>query len=101
METAIGHSGYCWPFSQVNTISEQLPIDAGPDVRMPRSAADAGTGLRLARNPTEIAVITSRPKMARMVAPKAEISSQEESKEPLHRQLVLGRQTSPPGVGMI
>jgi hypothetical protein len=69
-DTAIGHIGYSRPFSQVKTISEQLPTAPGPDVIKPRSAAEAG--LTLIANPKSIAVVTNFPNPARIVAPKAD-----------------------------
>src|SRR5258706_148226 len=67
-DTAIGQSGYARPFSQVKTISEQLPNALGPDVIKPRSAAAAG--LAVMAKPTKIAVVINLPNPAPIAAPK-------------------------------
>jgi len=68
--TAIGHSGYSRPFSQVKTISEQPPR---PDVIKPRSAAATGGGVTAATMPKEAVIKTNLLKTTRMVAPELEI----------------------------
>jgi hypothetical protein len=75
-ETAIGQSGYCWPFSQIKTISEQLPM--GPEVIKPRSAAAAGCGLVPTAKARKIADIKNLPNRARIAAPKADKSREPE-----------------------
>jgi hypothetical protein len=67
-DTAIGQSGYCRPFSHVNTISEQLPI--GPELTRPKSAAAAGRTLILTPNPMKIAAVKNRQNALRIGAPK-------------------------------
>jgi hypothetical protein len=67
-DTAIGQSGYCRPFSQVNTISEQLPI--GPELIRPKSAAAACRRLMLTTNPMKMAAAKNRPSALRIDAPK-------------------------------
>jgi hypothetical protein len=69
MLTAIGQSGYWWPFSQVKTISEQLPTEPGPEVIKPKSAAAAGCTVPLTAKPRKTAVIKSLLNPARIAAP--------------------------------
>src|SRR6266404_6145573 len=82
IDTAIGQSGYSRPFSQVKTISEQLPTAPGPDVIKPRSAAAAVCGLTLTTNPRKIAIVINLPNPARIVAPKADKLQVAEQKYP-------------------
>jgi hypothetical protein len=58
----------CRPFSQVNTISEQLPM--GPELTSPKSAAAACRRLMLTANPMKMAAAKNRPSALRIDAPK-------------------------------
>src|SRR6516164_467020 len=78
-ETAIGHSGYCLPFSQAKTISEQLPT--GPELINPRSAA--GTDLMLMTQVTNSAALRVLKNMLMIAAPKIPLTIQKESKKRL------------------
>src|SRR5207245_11482021 len=79
-ETAIGQRGYCWPFSQMKTISEQPPM--GPEVIKPRSAAAAGRVLVPTARPRKIAETRNLPIPDRIDAPKADRWLQPDQKSP-------------------
>src|SRR6266700_3975249 len=78
MVTAIGQSGYARPFSQVKTISEQLPTALGRDAIKPKSAATRGPV------PSAIAEKKTMPmslkKLARMAAPRHKNQAQQSKK---------------------
>jgi len=87
--TAIGQSGYCLPFSQVKTISEQPPT---PDDIKPRSAAAAGEAA--VANPRKIADARNWPNRLRITAPKPSKTRQQEQKNAQRsnlRQHLTGR----------